>query len=255
MTEVNKKRTLQGHFAETKTTDLTRKRTKTAEPAKVAVVSIKDVRPQKQAKDTDISNQAEQQDMTENDKFGYAGLLSLFSVCQSQPSTLKSTVDELLLKKQDSNAFRVVFLYFFQMAGVDAKDNKTLATLFEFIDAKPSNSGKAKEMSKELQDSLKFDIDQAMIFGQSKLAQTHLRLFKKLCKLLVNNLVDLFPAKKDFLIDVIQEVCNLSRLRVRLVRYAFTYIGMILLKNLLAQAHSLEVLHNQFKSQPSVVQS
>jgi hypothetical protein len=80
-------------------------------------------------------------------------------------------------------------------------------------------------------------------------------LFKKLCKLLVNNLVDLFPAKKDFLIDVIQEVCNLSRLRVRLVRYAFTYIGMILLKNLLAQAHSLEVLHNQFKSQPSVVQS
>ena len=82
-----------------------------------------------------------------------------------------------------------------------------------------------------------------------------MRLCKKFCKLLVANLVDLFPAKKDLLIDMIREVCNLSRLRTRLMRYAFTSIGMMLLKNLLAQQHSLEVLRSQFKSQPSVIQS
>ena len=77
--------------------------------------------------------------------------------------------------------------------------------------------------------------------------------FKKFCKLLVVNLVDLYPAKKEILVDIVREVCNMSRLRVRLVRYAFTSIGMQLLKNLLAQKHSLDLISNQFKSQPPAI--
>jgi hypothetical protein len=37
------------------------------------------------------------------------------------------------------------------------------------------------------------------------------------------------------------------------VRYAFTSIGMQLLKNLLAQKHSLDLISNQFKSQPPAI--
>jgi hypothetical protein len=150
---------------------------------------------------------------------------------------------------------RVIFLYFFQMAGVNKDDEATLAVLFEFIERKNPNANKQKELTKAQQDSLKFDVDQAVIFGQGKLAMAHLRHFKKFCKLLVANLVDLFPAKKELLVDIAREVCIMSRFRVRLVRYAFTSIGMQLLKNLLAQKHSLDLLSSQFKSQPPAVSS
>lgn len=73
---------------------------------------------------------------------------------------------------------------------------------------------------------LKFEVDNAAIFGQGKQSMANLRHFKKFCKLLVANLVDLYPAKKEVLVDIVREVCNMSRMRVRLVRYAFTSIGM-----------------------------
>ena len=72
-----------------------------------------------------------------------------------------------------------------------------------------------------------------MIFGQGKLAQIHLRSFKKFCKILVANLVDIYPARSELLIEVVHEACHFLRFRIRLVRYAFTFIGMQLLKNLL----------------------
>jgi hypothetical protein len=139
------------------------------------------------------------------------------------------------------------------MAGVSKDDDVTLTILFEFLERKNPNANKPKEMTKSQQDSLKFDVDNAAIFGQGKQSMAYLRHFKKFCKLLVVNLVDLYPAKKEILVDIVREVCNMSRLRVRLVRYAFTSIGMQLLKNLLAQKHSLDLISNQFKSQPPAI--
>jgi len=169
-------------------------------------------------------------------EFGYDGIRSLFAVFAAQPAQLKNVVDDLLVAKTDSKetVMRTVFLYFFQLTGIASDDHATLKIMFDFIEKKLSSGGKPKEMTKEQQDSLKFDVDAAAILGQGKLAQLHLRHFKKFCKLFVANLVDLFPAKKDVLIDIIREVCNLTRLKVRIARYAFTCIGMHLLKHLLA---------------------
>lgn len=194
----------------------------------------------KSAKKTKIDNTDETiQAEAENPEvslFGYQGLLSLFAVCESAPSKLKSHVDDLLVKKPDDkdSTLKVIFLYFFQMSGVNKSDEKTLGTMFDFLLRKNPSGGKAKEMTKEHQDSLKFDVNQAMVFGSGKEAQVHLRQLKKFCKLLVTNLVDLFPARKELLIDVAREICNFSRLRIRLVRYSFTFIGMLVLKNLFA---------------------
>ena len=141
----------------------------------------------------------------------------------------------MLVKERESKneVIRVVFLYFFQMCGIAKDDEKTLSTLFDFVQKTNSNAGKPKEMTVAQQDSLKFNVDQAMIFGQGKQAQIHLRHFKKFCKLFVANLVDIYPARSELLVEITREVCNLARFRIRLVRYAFTLIGMQIMKNLL----------------------
>lgn len=255
MTEQNKKRTLKEFYNADKT-DITRKRIKGPEQSKP--VSIKEAK--QKAKKVDEPNHTDiidpEPEVASEELLGYQDTHSLFALCTLQPSQLKKSVDDLLLKgDSQGEVMRVIFLYFFQMAGVSKDDHATFSVLFEFLERKNANANKPKEMTKAQQDSLKFDVDQAAIFGQGKLAMAHLRHFRKFCKLLVANLVDLYPAKKELLVDIAREVCIMSRLRIRLVRYAFTSIGMQLLKNLLAQKHSLDLLSNQFKTQPSAISS
>lgn len=42
---------------------------------------------------------------------------------------------------------KVIFLYFFQMAGVSKDDDATLTILFEFLERKNLNANKPKELS------------------------------------------------------------------------------------------------------------
>jgi len=86
----------------------------------------------------------------------------------------------------------------------------------------------------------------------SKPAIAHLRNFKRFVKLLTTNLIDIYPAKSEYLPAIIQEVRNLSRQKMRLIRFSATYIGMQFFKQLLCQMASLYSLKSTFSSQPSV---
>jgi hypothetical protein len=68
---------------------------------------------------------------------------------------------------------------------------------------------------------------------------------KKVCKLFVSDVVDVLPDKGHFLTDVIERVVALSGSSQRLVRYAFTFVGLYLYKCLLGQSKELSSLKTQ----------
>ena len=85
--------------------------------------------------------------------------------------------------------------------------------------------------------------------SKTKLAITHLKLFKKLVKSLCTNLVDSYPAKKPLMQMLVKEILNFSKSKMRLLRYAFTMIGLTLFSSLIAETHSLQTLKGFFANQ------
>ena len=55
----------------------------------------------------------------------------------------------MLVKNKGPSLMKIVFLYFFQLMGVQADDEQTLTILYEFLEKKNSNTGKPKEMTKQ----------------------------------------------------------------------------------------------------------
>jgi len=67
----------------------------------------------------------------------------LFYIASKTPTLLKKRVDEVLL--QDQTTFlKTVFLYFFELMGIDRKDEETLGLLFDHILKPHSNVGNSK---------------------------------------------------------------------------------------------------------------
>ena len=58
-------------------------------------------------------------------------------------------------------------------------------------------------------------------------------------------MVDVLPDKAHYLTDVVERVVALSSSSQRLVRYAFTYVGLYLYKCLLGQTKDLSSLKHQ----------
>ena len=69
-----------------------------------------------------------------------------------------------------------------------------------------------------------------------------MKTFKRFCKVLVTNLVDMYPKNKTHLPALMKEILNFSQSKLRLFRYSFTIIGMQFFKPLLEQAHVLQQL-------------
>ena len=61
----------------------------------------------------------------------------------------------------------------------------------------------------------------------------NLRTFKRCIKLIVNGLVDQFPAKDTYLPALLKEIISLSQSKMRLFRFCFTHIGLQIFKLLL----------------------
>lgn len=73
------------------------------------------------------------------------------------------------------------------------------------------------------------------------------KLLKRVCKIFIANVVDVLPDKETYLTSVIQRVCVFSKSPCRLVRYAFTYVGLYLYKFLLGQYRELFLLRSQLE--------
>ena len=71
--------------------------------------------------------------------------------------------------------------------------------------------------------------------------------FKRACKILVSNLVDVFPSQKNCLPAIIKEILNFSRAKVRLLRHVFTQVGMQIFFHILTEVKELKTLSTYFK--------
>ena len=74
-----------------------------------------------------------------------------------------------------------------------------------------------------------------------------MRTFKRFCKILTVNLIDMYPKHKTNLPTLLKEISNLSKSKLRLFRYSFTYIGMQFFRPILDQAQVLQQLKSQFQ--------
>ena len=146
-----------------------------------------------------------------------------------------------------ADLLKVCFLYFFQLMGVSSDDQNTLEILTRFLLAKNSNVGKQKELTKAQISEVKIASDKLVFCSRGKTEQAHVRTFKRFCKVLTTNLIDMYPKNKTVLPALLKEILNLSKSKLRLFRYSFTYIGMQFFKPVLDQAHVLQQLKSQFQ--------
>lgn len=112
---------------------------------------------------------------------------------------------------------------------MNTTDPDSVNTLFTFLTAKNSNVGGKKDLSKQQGLGIKFDIDRMAYQSSTKSQLAHIRQFKRFTKLLVSNIVDLFPQQKELTSCLVQEIINFSQCKMRLLRLGFTYIGMQIL--------------------------
>ena len=150
---------------------------------------------------------------------------SFFSVPAAKLAT-ELNREQKELSSQPKLMLRTCFLYFFELLGVKKEDKATLTILFDLMSKKQSNTGKEKELEKEQQDKMSIDFDNIVFTSTSKQAATHLRTFKRFVKILVTNLVDSYPEEGDFISMLIAEIRSFAKMKMRLFRFAFTYIGM-----------------------------
>jgi hypothetical protein len=78
-----------------------------------------------------------------------------------------------------------------------------------------------------------------VFFAQEKKAVEQKKLLKRVCKIFIANVVDVLPEKESYLTSFIQRVCVFSKSQCRLIRYAFTYVGLYLYKYLLSHVKDL----------------
>lgn len=81
---------------------------------------------------------------------------------------------------------------------------------------------------------------------------TQRKFFKRFAKLLVSNLVDLYPKREGVLGSVVDKVALLAQSKVRIVRLAATFAAMVLLKEVLTQQHEMQQYLKRSKTQPSL---
>jgi len=80
----------------------------------------------------------------------------------------------------------------------------------------------------------------------SKPAIAHLRNLKRFVKLLTTNLIDIYPAKSEYLPAIIQEVRNLSRQKMRLSGLVLLTLGCSFLSSFYARWQLYTALNQLF---------
>jgi hypothetical protein len=97
-------------------------------------------------------------------------------------------------------------------------------------------------------DKMDISFDKLIFFSQEKNAVMQKKLLKKVCKIFIADVIDVLPDKERYLTSVVERVCIFSKSHQRLVRYSFTYVGLYIYKNLLAQYKELDIIRKQLDS-------
>ena len=127
---------------------------------------------------------------SEDDFYACEGTLSLFAVASKTPSVLKKRVDETLEDKNQTTFLKTLFLYFFELMGVDRTDEASLGLLFEHILRAHSNVGHPKELKTDTLEQLKINYEEVVFMSCAKNNVQNLSTFKRCIKLIITGLVD-----------------------------------------------------------------
>ena len=133
-----------------------------------------------------------------------------------------------------------MFLYFLELMGLS--DHGDLSWYCQMIAKNGSDEKKLRGLFAE---DFAVQFDKLVFFSPEKKALIHKKLFKKVCKNFVCDVVDVLPDKAAFLTDIVERVVGLSGCSHRLVRYTFTFVGLYLYKCLLSQQKDLASLKKQ----------
>ena len=91
-------------------------------------------------------------------------------------------------------------------------------------------------------------VDESLSDNVSQLYSDQKKAFKRFCKLLVTNLVDMFPQRKDVLPNLVGRVVGLAGSKQRLVRLSFTHVAIMLMKNLLENLRECQLVYERLES-------
>jgi hypothetical protein len=166
------------------------------------------------------------------------------ALAEKAPQQLKTAVDALVQGEGSTPEFvvKTLFLYFLELMGVS--DHADLSWFCQMV-AKTTDEKKLKAV---FADDFRVQFDKMVFFSSDKKAGVHLKLFKKVCKFYVGDVVDLLPDHAEVLKAVVDRVVGLSSSSHRLVRYTFTVVALQLYKCLLLQQKDLGSLRKQLEA-------
>lgn len=162
---------------------------------------------------------------------------------EKQPAKLKMVIDEIFSHRDSSEEFvvKTMFLYFLELMGL--ADPTTLQYNVQFI----AKNNEEKKLLQLFEAKPEVSFDKMVFFGQDRKSIEQKRLLKRVVKIFVADVVDVLPDKETYLTAVVQRVCVFSKSPCRLVRYAFTYVGLYLYKYLLGQLRELSGISDKLE--------
>lgn len=134
---------------------------------------------------------------------------------------------------------KTMFLYFLELMGLS--EPATLQYNVQLI----ARNDSEKKLLELFEEKPEVSFEKMIFFSQDKKSVEQKKLLKRVCKIFIADVVDVLPDKEAYLTSVVQRVCVFSKSNCRLVRYAFTYVGLYLYKFLLSQLRELTFIQNQ----------
>ena len=180
---------------------------------------------------------------------------SIYGLVEHYPNKFKEVLDELIAcpegeeANSDKTILKTIFLYFLELMGVSKDEDlqllvdKTLAWTKEQEVDKFFEERKPEEL---------INFDTVQLFSTEKEGANHKKFFKRFCKIIVTDLVDMFPKRNRLIPAIVDKVCIIAQSKVRLVRFGFTFIAFGLMKVLLHQFSVLSAVIGRLRSQPTL---
>jgi hypothetical protein len=182
---------------------------------------------------------------------------SIYSLVESIPNKFKEFLDDLTAQpdkpkktpKNDKIIFKTVFCYFFELIGVQNPENlKNIVEKTQIIEKEQDWDKFLKENKPE--DMINFE--KLQLLSTEKDGNTHKKFLKRFFKILVTNLIDMYPKRHKLLELIIDKICILAQSKVRLIRFGFTVFALSLTKVLLHQFNDISQVMSRIRSQPTL---
>lgn len=194
---------------------------------------------------------------------------SLFDLAEKDHRKFKQELDKLFagggqqrgLSQDDEDDLATVIEYFFDLCGLRASEDDTvIGEMIQHISN--DDTAKFEKVVRENAEILQTastrnflllshgQLNESLVASKNmqQLCSDHKKAFKRFAKLLVTNLVDMFPQRKDVLPALVNKVVSLAGSKQRLIRLSFTQISIQLLKHILENLHESQVVMSRLES-------